>query len=87
VAAAKGLSAAQAKRLSGGTREELEADADDLLATFKPADTGGESDKGARTTTRPASRPRESLSGGTDPSGDTPVETNPAKLAESVPRY
>ena len=31
VANAKGLSATQAKRLIGGTREELEADADDLL--------------------------------------------------------
>ena len=35
VAAAKGLSEAQAKRLVGATREELEADADDLLASFK----------------------------------------------------
>jgi len=31
VANAKGLTAKQAKRLQGGTREELEADADDLL--------------------------------------------------------
>lgn len=39
VAAEKGLTPAQAKRLLGTTREELEADADDLLATFKPAAT------------------------------------------------
>jgi hypothetical protein len=34
VAQDKGLTAAQAKRLVGATREELEADADDLVATF-----------------------------------------------------
>ena len=37
VAAEKGLTPAQAKRLVGQTREELEADADELLETFKPA--------------------------------------------------
>lgn len=37
VAADKGLTPAQAKRLQGGTREELEADADELLTVFKPA--------------------------------------------------
>lgn len=34
VAAEKGLTPGQAKRLVGATREELEADADDILATF-----------------------------------------------------
>jgi len=34
VARAKGLTDAQAKRLTGTTREELEADADDLLEAF-----------------------------------------------------
>jgi len=38
VAAAAGLTPAQAKRLVGSTREELEADAADLLATFTPPD-------------------------------------------------
>jgi hypothetical protein len=37
VAAEKGLTPAQAKRLVGSTRAELEADADELLETFKPA--------------------------------------------------
>lgn len=36
VAAAKGLTLTQAKRLIGSTREELEADADELLADIKP---------------------------------------------------
>jgi hypothetical protein len=34
VAAEKGLTPAQAKRLIGATKEELEADADDIIATF-----------------------------------------------------
>ncbi len=36
VAASKGLTPAQAKRLQGGSLEELEADADELLESFKP---------------------------------------------------
>lgn len=88
VAAAKGLTPAQAKRLTGTTKEELEADADDLLEHFKPSGKDDEPDKGNRNNNRPASRPRETLSGGTDPtSGNEVVETNPAKLAESVPRF
>ena len=39
IAAEKGLTPAQAKRLVGETREELEADATELLETFKPAET------------------------------------------------
>lgn len=39
VASEKGLTPAQAKRLVGSTREELESDADELLTTFKPAET------------------------------------------------
>jgi hypothetical protein len=42
VATAKGLTPKQAGRLQGATREELEADADDLLTTFgTPAPQGG----------------------------------------------
>lgn len=37
VAEEKGLTPAQARRLVGDTREELEADADDVLATFPAA--------------------------------------------------
>lgn len=53
VAAEKGLTTAQAKRLVGATREELEADADELLETFKPAEEPKPTvdlDLGARTT-------------------------------------
>lgn len=50
IAAAKGLTPAQAKRLTGATREELEADADEILETFgiKPdAGKGKGDDDGA----------------------------------------
>lgn len=61
VAFEKGLTPAQAKRLVGGTREELEADADELLETFKPAEQqkpAVDLDLGTRTTATTASDPR-----------------------------
>lgn len=75
VAAEKGLTPAQAKRLVGSTREDLEADADEILEAFPV--------KGA--TPPPSTKPAADLKGGGEP--DTaPVETDPAKLADSVPR-
>jgi hypothetical protein len=56
VAAAKGLTEAQARRLQGSTREELEADAESLLDAFRPAAAGP-----------PTKRPTEALKGGADP--------------------
>lgn len=79
VAAEKGLTAKQAARLVGTTKEELEADAGELLESFKSDDDKGDD-------RRPASRPTTNLRGGGDPT-DEPTETNPSKLAESVPRY
>lgn len=62
IAFEKGLTPAQAKRLVGATREELEADADELLETFKPAEKREpdvDLDLGTRTTgTRPPTDPR-----------------------------
>lgn len=75
VAAAKGLSAAQAKRLVGATKEELEADADEILEAF-PTQSGS--------TPPPTRRPAADLKGGSDPS-EEPEETDPKKLAASVP--
>lgn len=68
----KGLTPAQARRLVGATKDELEADADDLLATF-----GG--DKKAP----PQRKPNERLRGGSDPD-DPPGETDPRKLAAAI---
>lgn len=78
VALAKGLTPAQAKRLSGSTEEELTADADELLELFKKdGDDGGQG---------PTRRPKEKLRSGaaTDSSGDE--ETDPRKLAALVPK-
>lgn len=71
VAIAKGLNATQAKRLVGDTIEELEADADELLASFKPQDA-------------PVDRkPAENLRGGTDPTETPPVDVQ--SLIDSIP--
>lgn len=70
VAAAKGLTPGQAKRLVGTTEEELSADADELLA-----DLGG----------KPASgKPAERLRGGSV-SVDEPAE-DIAKIVADIPR-
>jgi hypothetical protein len=77
VAIDKGLTPAQARRLVGATKEELEEDADDLLASFAAKDT--------KTTSKVERRPKERLRGGGDP--DEPVEeTDPGKLAAGIPR-
>jgi len=77
VAMRKGLTEAQAKRLIGATEEELEADADELLDSFTdktPADKDGK-----------PTRPKERLRSGAAPD-EEPDETDPRKLAASVPR-
>ena len=73
VAADKGLTPAQARRLVGTSKEELEADADELLDTF-----GARSDDGERPPT--PRRPVEKLRPGAAPAGE-PEETDPRKLA------
>jgi len=81
VASRKGLTETQAKRLVGDTEEELEQDADELLASFKQEeDASSDTDKRGR-----PSRPRERLSPGSGPDKE-PDETDPRKLAEGVPR-
>lgn len=73
IAIKKGLTETQAKRLIGSTEEELEADADDLLASFKSPDEPG-----------PTTRPTERLRGGGDPTEDP--EPDIRKVVESIPR-
>lgn len=61
VAFEKGLTPAQAKRLVGASREELESDADEILRDFPVKTDGrprGDADIGARTA---APKPAESL--------------------------
>jgi len=78
-----------AKRLTGETREDLEADADELFADFVPAATGGDGegdgDNGGGGDGRPPSRkPVERLKGGTDPEADP--ELSVEDVLAKVPR-
>jgi hypothetical protein len=75
VAAEKGLTPAQAKRLVGASKDELEADADEIIEAF-PAKAP---------MVPPSSKPSPSGRGGTDPT--EPVDTiDIAKLANAIPR-
>lgn len=90
VAQAKGLTAAQARRLQGATREELEADADDLLAAFgakKDEPKEGDGDEGEAKPDESAGaaifgRPKERLTPGAAP--DHEPEKTPDQLADEV---
>lgn len=75
VAAEKGLTMAQAKRLVGETREELEADAVELLESFGATGngTGG---------VKPTGKPKEKLRPGHVPDADG--EPDMGKVAELV---
>lgn len=77
VAIRKGLTEAQVKRLLGTTEEELEADADELLAAFKGAEPE---------TTPPATggRPKEKLRPGAVP--DAEPDPDPAQVLAAIPR-
>ncbi|MFE7399623.1 hypothetical protein [Streptomyces sp. NPDC057557] len=68
VAATKGLTPAQAKRLQGSTKEELEADADELLKDFAPA--------------APASPPRAGGARGSDVGGNSSVASGAERYRE-----
>lgn len=57
VAVKKGLTESQAKRLVGTTEEELEADADELLTTFKPVENDNNRNVRPRESLRPGARP------------------------------
>lgn len=79
VGAEKGLSMKQAGRLVGSTREELEADADEMLVDFPPAANGA-----PRPAPAPGGRPREQLKpGGGDPDLP-PEETDVIKIGERM---
>lgn len=74
VAHEKGLTAGQAKRLVGATREDLAADADELLKEFKPSGEGGRRNGGPRPDPSQGSR-------GSKPSG------REAAMAEAKKRF
>jgi len=80
VAMSKGLTAAQAKRLVGSTMEELEADAEELLETFRPADGGADNNSGAPV---PLSRQPAATQGGLDP--EEPGEPSVEQMLADIP--
>lgn len=75
IAAKKGLTETQAKRLIGDTEEELEADADELLESFRTEDNGNRTVPG---------RPKESLRSGARPN-DEP-EPDMREVVDKIPR-
>jgi hypothetical protein len=89
VAIEKGLKPAQARRLSGTSREELEADADELLSLFGATAPSEEPGKGPAAPPAsegrpdPVGRPRPSLLGGGDPA---PPEPSIREVIEALPR-
>ncbi len=86
VAAEKGLTPAQARRLSGTTKEELEDDADDLIEAFPapPAKGDDEDDDPvvgkAKDRRPPARHPKERLKAGTGRDDEPVEETDVKKL-------
>lgn len=81
VAARKGLTDAQARRLQGSTEEELEADADELRAAFAPKEPPPPEESLPLADRRPTPRLRP---GAVPEAG--PVETDPRKLAAQIKR-
>lgn len=79
VATAKGLTPAQAKRLVGSTKEELEADADELLSSF-----GGAGDSSAGGKKPGARKPVEQLRPGGLPNPPDPTLAEQIAAAESA---
>jgi hypothetical protein len=80
VATAKGLTPAQAKRLVGATKDELEADADDLLSTFGGTSAGdGKQTKGRR--------PVENLRPGGMPNPPDPTVAEQIAAAEKAGKW
>lgn len=84
VGAEKGLSYAQARRLVGTTREELEVDAADLLEAFGATGSKDSKETDAEPEKKPAAsrKPVEKLRPGAAPDSEPPVDA--AKLAASI---
>lgn len=76
IALDKGLTRSQAMRLVGGTKEELEADADELVK-----DLGLDTEKPAA---KLRTKPKENLKGGGRPDEEDGTEDDPRKLAAAM---
>lgn len=93
VAIRLGLNEIQSRRLVGASEEELEVDAKELLASFRPAEKDDDKSKDeepepeADRSENSRRRPQERLRPGAVPDADTePDELDPRKLAARVPR-
>lgn len=82
VATAKGLTQAQAKRLVGSTKAELEADADELLASF-----GGGPDNGGAKKPAGNKKPVENLRPGGMPNPPDPTVAEQIAAAEKAGKW
>lgn len=82
VALKKGLTETQAKRLVGDSEEDLEKDADELLASFKNEEEENP-EEGGQAPRRPTERLK--TRSGAAPEAE-PDESDPAKLAAGVSR-
>ena len=89
VAAEKGLTSKQASRLQGTTLEELQADADELVAAFKPAEGDGtDASAGAQAgaqRTGGTGRPVEKLRPGASPPADQGAGFDLGKTVSAIP--
>lgn len=83
VAIEKKIPLAQAKRLAGSTKEELEADADEFLKDFSPQ-AGGEHEQDEDETDRLSSAPRLSTPG--DHTRQDTTAFDISKAVASIPR-
>lgn len=84
IALEKGLTKTQAKRLVGATREELEADADELIAEFGHRGKGGDENGGEGDEVRRG--PRRNLNNAGDPNPEDKTrqkEPDPAEVARN----
>lgn len=84
VAMEKGLSPKQAKRLQGETKEELEADADELLEDFGTTKRTDEDDEDGEDEGRTSPRSRVSLTNGGDPVQTADTEPDYEKIAAEI---
>lgn len=84
VAAAKGLTLAQARRLVGSTKEELEDDADSMRAELglDKDESDDDTSKDKENEENGIGRPRERMRAGA--SNEDDEEADPAKLADSI---
>lgn len=82
IALEKGLTAVQAKRLVGSTKEELEADADEIKKSWGGSGKAGEEEEEE---TPPRRRPRRlSNAGDPDPEGEEDIDIS--KVMDRIPR-